>query len=114
MADGWVLISGHGAGDKTFKVNIDGLQLSHHTRLMGRGRVLALDSGPAGGGLYPLAAVGGAGGAGRWPSYGVIADRWPQPRRAELDVTARLPSLIWRALDDDPGAGSTRIQCGKA
>ena len=57
VADGWVLISGHGAGDKTFKVNIDGLQLSHHTRLMGRGRVLALDPGRHGGGLYPLAAL---------------------------------------------------------
>src|SRR5487761_1022115 len=23
------------------------------------------------------------GGAGRWPSYGVIGDSWPQPRRAD-------------------------------
>ena len=45
--------------------------------------------------LYPLAALGApsaardflfaqfAGGAGRWPSYGVIAERWPQPRQAD-------------------------------
>ena len=90
VADGWVLISSHGAGDKTFKVNIDGLQLSHHTRLMGLGRVLALDSGPAHWWyLYPLAApcvapdflfVEFAGGE---PSYGAAGEGWPQPRQAD-------------------------------
>jgi hypothetical protein len=72
-------------------------------KLMAIGRVLALDSGLARwwslsvGGVPPGAAVSGvppgaapgflfaqfAGGAGRWPSYGVIADSWPQPRQAD-------------------------------
>ena len=48
-----------------------------------------------GGGLYPLAALAApsaapdflfvefAGGAGRWPSYGVVSEGWPQPRQAD-------------------------------
>ena len=61
---------------------------------MGLGRVLAPRFQPCTC-LYPLARWAApsaardflfaqfAGGAGRWPSYGVIADRWPQPRQAD-------------------------------
>jgi hypothetical protein len=56
--------------------------------------LLALDSGLARwcslsvGGVPPGAApdflfAQFTGGAGRWPSYGVIADCWPQPRQAD-------------------------------
>ena len=60
---------------------------------MGLGRVLAPRFQPCTlsvGGAAPSAARRAGflfaqftGGAGRWPSYGVIADRWPQPRQAD-------------------------------
>ncbi len=58
---------------------------------MGLGRVLAPRFQPCTlsvGGAAPSAApvflfAQFTGGAGRWPSYGVIADSWPQPRQAD-------------------------------
>ena len=58
---------------------------------LGLGRVLAPRFQPCTlsvGGAAPSAArdflfAQFTGGAGRWPSYGVIADRWPQPRQAD-------------------------------
>jgi hypothetical protein len=49
-----------------------------------------------------------AGGTGRWPSYRVVANSWPQPRQA---VDPRLPALSarWRFSAREGRGGAPRV-----